>query len=165
MKIKEIEFKLMFKTIFVIIFIFFLIFLISTLFDFLKSPFNSKKNDYSEKNSYTEYRNAFNLNQQTEYMYFNDYLDYSFCIELIRLTQEVEGEILTEYDAMIYVFEKRAIKLLDKQVKRYELNEDETIDFIAESIIFINGGLELFKKEQDDNQKKGIIKFCEEKLI
>ena len=165
MKIKEIEFKLMFKTIFVIIFIFLLIFLISILFDFLKLPLNTKKNDFSEKNSYTEYRYGFNLSPSTEYMYFNDYLDYSFCIELIRLTQEVEGEILTESDAMIYVYEERATKLLDKQVKRYELNEDEIIDFIAETIIFINGGLELFKREQDNNQKKGIIKFCKEKLI
>jgi len=165
MKIKEIEFKLMFKTIIVIIMLFAFLLFSSAGCDILKEKFKEPWADFVDVNNYTKFKKVF-INEMTKYEFSDELLDYSFCSIILRGVVKdfgtKEGDI--KLDVIADFYSEKADKLFKKIVSNKKLNEDEAYNYLVEIGSFTTLASRAYNKIEDPNHIQGILQYCNKLL-
>ena len=153
MKLKEIEFKLMFKTLLVIILIFVALFVIVPSFSFLydkvlKEPFEERNpwSKYVDENNYTKSRDWFIRNG--EFKLNIKYIDHVFC-GMLNLPKEYKD-----------LYEERSEKYFKKLDKKQKFSPEKEKEFFLYAIAVPLKLKQMYDDLDDQNQKEGIIQYC-----
>jgi len=152
--LKDVEFKLMFKVIFGIFVVVFILVLISSAYDeYIKKP-TLKKNpwkNYTENNAYTNYRTFF-LEEQSNYNFSPRILDLSYCSTVVK------GDIVEAYN---FILREKFEKFSSKSNFSKEEETDAFTEIAAFSVLANN----LYDSLKDENQKRGIVVFCNNAIL
>ena len=153
MKLKEIEFKLMFKTLLVIILIFVALFVIVPSFSFLydkvhKEPFEERNpwTKYVDENNYTKTRDWFIENG--DYKLNKEYLDHVFC-SMLPIDSDLK-----------YVYDERSEKYYKKLEASRKLNPENAKDAFVYSMAVPLKLKQMYDNLDDQDQKQGINAYC-----
>ena len=153
MKLKEIEFKLMFKTLLVIILIFVALFVIVPSFSFLydkafKEPFEERNpwSKYVDENNYTKSRDWFIENG--EFKLNKKYIDHVFCWML-----PIDSDLK-------YVYEERSERYFKKLLASQKLSTEKEKEFLIYAGAVPLKLKQMYDSLDDQDQKQGINAYC-----